>query len=513
MLHHQHQHQQQHSQNATAARSMQAPSFASPSTNLAYLSSPSQPLMSFSPPTLSSNLPLALPLPSPSFTASAFSPAYSPHLFASSAAASTAPGSGGSAGGGSGGSGVADSKSLSRYRVLEGGGGGGGGVSNGGAARVSDEHLKILATLSQLSQSNGFSSHAQQQPGSAFNPLPLQPPPAYSMQQQQQQYHSARSPTTQQTTPPQGFTPVMSSPLTASHISPPFLQQPVPVQPHASHSSLLNITPPMSAVSLLSKPSSTPPPTGHSPHQQQQQQQQQTAGGLDVSSFSSPVLLHHLQLVFQQHLAQQAQSIQLTGSPSSPSALSSLQQLQSLQQLGSAVLSNLRAEQLQAVVGLVQQRGAAVLPAVLLQMGQEDRQHLLQQQAGDSQMSGMFASPQPTGVYIGRQSLPPQANFYLSSPQLLHAASSAGSDLLGLANEVDADGIRRRNASGRLLAGSSCHQCKTRRISAELIYCAQSHVKKGRQRKRQMLAAAAMGVPTAAGGKQERLCRKKYCQR
>ena len=52
-----------------------------------------------------------------------------------------------------------------------------------------------------------------------------------------------------------------------------------------------------------------------------------------------------------------------------------------------------------------------------------------------------------------------------------------------------------RGTSGRLLAGSSCHQCKTRRISAELVYCAQSHVKKGRQRKRQMLAAA---VPVGA---------------
>ena len=67
---------------------------------------------------------------------------------------------------------AADSKSLSRYRVLE-GSGGSGGMANMGAGKVSDEHLKILATLSQLSQSNSFSSPAQQQQtGQRVQPTP-----------------------------------------------------------------------------------------------------------------------------------------------------------------------------------------------------------------------------------------------------------------------------------------------------------------------------------------------------
>ena len=46
-------------------------------------------------------------------------------------------------------------------------------------------------------------------------------------------------------------------------------------------------------------------------------------------------------------------------------------------------------------------------------------------------------------------------------------------------------------------SGESCHQCKTRRLPSDLIYCSARHLKKGRARKK----------------KKERLCRKKYCAR
>ncbi len=47
--------------------------------------------------------------------------------------------------------------------------------------------------------------------------------------------------------------------------------------------------------------------------------------------------------------------------------------------------------------------------------------------------------------------------------------------------EYDAEGnpIPRKK-----IAGSSCHQCKTRREGDELIYCGMSHAKKGRAKKR-----------------------------
>ena len=543
------QQQQQHHAAAAAAMNLNLPSFVSPSTNLAYLSSPSQPLMSFSPPSLSSSLPMS----TPSFNPSSFSPAFSPNLFVSAAAASSsAAGNGSGAGSGGANSAAAataagvDSKSLSRYRVLDGAGSGGG--LTGGAGKVSDEHLKILATLTQLSQTNGFSSPAQhQQQPSAFNPLPLQPPLGHATQQQQ---HAVGSPP-QLSSSSQHIAPMLTTHLTQQH--PGLLQQPIPVQPLSSHSSLLTITPPMASASLLSKtpsaaPSHSPPPANSqlSQRQQQQQQQQQQQmggmGGVDMSSISPAVLLHHLQLVLQQHMSQQAQSVQLTGSPSSPSTLSSLQQLQHVQQVGLSVLSSLRPEQLHAVVGVVQQRGAAVLPTLLLQMGQEDRQqqqhqqqqqmqqmqqmHQMQQQqqqmTPESQLSTLLSPPQHSGLFVGHPALQHsgQPSYYLSHPHLLHAAAGgADADMSGLADEMDPDGSRRRSVSGRLLAGSSCHQCKTRRISAELVYCAQSHVKKGRQRKRQMLAAATAAggvggvVAAGVGGKQERLCRKKYCCR
>ena len=509
-------------QHHTAAMNLNLPSFVSPSHPLAYLSSPSHPLMSFSPPSLTSSLPLS----TPSFTPSSFSPAFSPNLFVSAAAASVAAGSA-SGGGGSSESGSvansasADSKSLSRYRVLD-GSGGGAAVASGGAGRVNDEHLKILATLTQLSQTNGFSSPAQHQ-GSAFNPLPLHQPPSHPSQPQQQ---TGRSPT-QQMTPPQPVAPMITTPLTQPH--PGLVQPPISFQPLPSHPSLHHLTPPMANATLLaSTPSYSPPPTNFTVPSQLSQPQP-PSGGLDVSSISPAVLLHHLQLVLQQHLSQQAQSVQLSGSPSSPSTVMSLQQLQHVQQVCNAVLSSLRPEQLQAVIGVVQQRGASMLPTLLLHVGHDDRQlqqqqqtqllqHQMQQQqsTSDSQLSALLSPPQPNALFVGHPAVQQlqhggQANYYLTSSHLLQAPASTDSDMLGLTDELDADGVRRRSVSGRLLAGSSCHQCKTRRISAELIYCAQSHVKKSRQRKRQMLAAAS-GAPSA-GGKQERLCRKKYCAR
>ena len=45
--------------------------------------------------------------------------------------------------------------------------------------------------------------------------------------------------------------------------------------------------------------------------------------------------------------------------------------------------------------------------------------------------------------------------------------------------------------------GESCHQCKTRRLVPDLIFCSARHMKKGRARKK----------------KKERACRKKYCAR
>ena len=44
-------------------------------------------------------------------------------------------------------------------------------------------------------------------------------------------------------------------------------------------------------------------------------------------------------------------------------------------------------------------------------------------------------------------------------------------------------------------SGESCHQCKTRRLASDLIFCSARHLKKGRARKK----------------RKERLCRKKYC--
>lgn len=76
--------------------------------------------------------------------------------------------------------------------------------------------------------------------------------------------------------------------------------------------------------------------------------------------------------------------------------------------------------------------------------------------------------------------------------------SSDNSDKEG--EEVD-DGPPELDADGnplpkkKRIAGSSCHQCKTRRVGDELIYCGMSHAKKGRAKKR----------------KAERKCRKKYC--
>jgi hypothetical protein len=71
-----------------------------------------------------------------------------------------------------------------------------------------------------------------------------------------------------------------------------------------------------------------------------------------------------------------------------------------------------------------------------------------------------------------------------------------------------ADGISEEFMKKKRENGSSCHQCKTRRASSELIYCAHAHLKKGRQRKRK---SEDPNIPTQP--KEERFCRKKYCGR
>ena len=507
-------------------------SLMSPSTHLSFLSSPNAQPYGYSPPSLHQSLAMSSP-PSThsSFAPSSFSPAaFSPQMFLPS-----------------------DPKSLSRYRVLDSNGLPPPQQPSSLPPKVSDEHLKILATLSQLSQTNGFSSPAQ--PVSAFNPLPLQPPPhpqhphphphplqqfqhpqGYTPPQQQQQpgltpshppqhlFHSQHGYTPphpphphqqpgftppqpgqphqqqQGLTPPQPGQPLLGHPSQSPGMSPPQptsqLQQPIPVAP-LSQSSLLQITPPMTSSSLLTKSSSTPsqspPPT-------------------DASLPQS--LLAQLHLILQQQIQAQAQALHQQSAPGSPpTAGVHLQQLSNLQQIASHVLATSSPQQLQQIA-MVTQSNPTSLPMTLLQIAQHEERQAMDRQASGQQQQMMqlptVASPmQPVQPLHVPQPGMPSPPYYVPG----HMAGTEVDPLyVSMSEEVGPDGVRRK---GKVLAGSSCHQCKTRRISAELVYCMQSHAKKGRTRKRRIEDQPSVYIipNPATTYKAERLCRKKYCSR
>ena len=69
---------------------------------------------------------------------------------------------------------------------------------------------------------------------------------------------------------------------------------------------------------------------------------------------------------------------------------------------------------------------------------------------------------------------------------------------------------------GSSKAGSSCHQCKTRRDHADLIFCRTTHQKKGRSKRRRKRVRARIAERRwlrchLCSGLQS--CRKKYCSR
>ena len=447
----------------------------SPSTHFSFLASPSQPPFNpYSPPLGMHRHPS---LASPPGTSSAYSPAaFSPNMWIGT-----------------------DPKSLSRYRVLEGVGGVGvgGAPGMGGEGKVSDEQLRVLATLSQLSQSNGFSP--PQTTVSAFNPLPLQPPPPHHTQAMQQQ----------QQPQPQMLTPPQPQPQQQPQLS---LQQPIPVAPLAQSSLLQqNITPPQSSSTLITtKLEASTPSQSPAPDQQQLQS-------------LAPSLLTQLQLCLNQQIQQQAQAMHqhATSSPSafSPSTISSqLQHLSQVQQVASHVLSTSSPQQLQHL-GMLTQANPSALLMTLLQIAQQEESRAMEMRAAAPMNQHLQGQPmqqqqqqqQPMqALHSGPLGNGPQP-YYI--PGQMVAGGGTDPMYVALSEDVGPDGVRRK---GKFLSGSSCHQCKTRRISAELVYCAQSHAKKGRTRKRRIEDQPSVYILTHPGStsyKAERLCRKKYCAR
>ena len=466
---------------ASSHLSMPAMSFSSlvsPSANLSFLSSPSQHFTGYSPPSFNGSLSTGSPpQPHSQSFAPSFSPAFSPPM-------------GGSVF-------MADSKSLSRYRVLEGPAmGGGGGAGMGG--KVSDEHLKILTTLSQLSQTNGFSPPQQQQM-SGFNPMPLPPPTQHQQQhqhQQQQQQHQAHMQHAQMLHQQhmQQQQQIVSPPQPLPQLG---LQQPVPVAPLAQSSLLNNITPPMSSSSLLNKMSTSTP--SQSPSMEQQ-------------SGSPQSLLMQLQLLVHQQLQQRAQTLQAQSATTSPSAMASqLQQLHQLQQFANHVLQTSSPQQLQRIAAMTQHSPSS-LPMTLLQIAQQDERVSIEARGGGGGGVGggvMMTQGQAQPVQPLQAGAGPSSYFV--------GGHGVGGEVdpmyVSIGEEVGSDGARPK---GKFLSGSSCHQCKTRRISAELVYCAQSHAKKGRTRKRRIEDQPSVYIlphPASTSYKAERLCRKKYCAR
>ena len=320
----------------------------------------------------------------------------------------------------------------------------------------------------------------------------------------------AAQPHHQQQPPSQQITPPQPSP----HLT---LQQPIPVAPLAQ-SSLLQVTPPHSTTTLVkqsSTPSQSPPPDSQPPPPPPPSQQQQPP----------PSLLGQLHLILTQQIQQQAQqTVQLQGSPgsnasSSPSAVHPhLQQLSNLQHVGAQVLANASPQQLQQIAMLTQQSPSS-LPLTLLQIAQHDERMAMDARAAaaGAQVMAVPAAtppmpPQPLQAVQAVQSTPAamsSSNYYVAAQPVTGAEVTPS---YAMSEEVGADGVRRK---GKLLAGSSCHQCKTRRISAELVYCAQSHAKKGRTRKRRIEDHPSVYIiPNPASTyKAERQCRKKYCSR
>ena len=181
--------------------------------------------------------------------------------------------------------------------------------------------------------------------------------------------------------------------------------------------------------------------------------------------------------------------------------------------MASHVLSMSSPQQLQQL-GMLTQSNPSALLVTLLQIARQEEGRAMEMRAAaplGQHLQAQAMQQQPIqGLHGGHPGQGPQP-YYMQGPMV--AGGEVDPMYVALSEDGGPDGVRRK---GKFLSGSSCHQCKTRRISAELVYCAQSHAKKGRTRKRRIEDQPSVYIlphPGSTSYKAERLCRKKYCAR
>ena len=156
----------------------------------------------------------------------------------------------------------------------------------------------------------------------------------------------------------------------------------------------------------------------------------------------------------------------------------------------------------------------------LLRAASGDYGGVMKREEGEDRDAGASSSPSPAypapGSGFGEERFPASSSSsatstssYPSLSSLSSAVTASPSALtplsgpegavssLALHSPTHSQTGRTSPSSPTFRPGESCHQCKTRRLVPDLIFCSARHLKKGRARKK----------------KKERACRKKYCAR